>query len=35
MEDRIITFLNGNENLRKAIPQFIEAFVSFYGEDLR
>ena len=35
MEDRIISFLNGNENLRKAIPQFIEAFVSFYGEDLR
>jgi len=35
MEDRIITFLNGSENLRKAIPQFIEAFVSFYGEELR
>ena len=33
--DRIIRFLNGNEEIKKAIPLYIEAFVKYYGEEKR
>lgn len=33
--DRILRFLNGNEEIKKAIPLYIEAFVKFYGEEKR
>lgn len=33
--DRIRRFLNGNEEIKKAIPLYIEAFVKFYGEEKR
>lgn len=33
--DRVEKFLNGNEEIKKAIPLYIEAFVRFYGEERR
>ena len=33
--DRILRFINGNEEIKKAIPMYIEAFVKFYGEECR
>lgn len=33
--DRITRFLNGNEEIKKAISLYIEAFVKFYGEERR
>jgi len=35
MESRALRFVNCYEELKKSIPQFIEAFVKYYGEDLR
>ena len=33
--DRILRFINGNEEIKKVIPMYIEAFVKFYGEECR
>lgn len=33
--DRVLRFIEGNEEIKKAIPLFIESFVKFYGEDRR
>ena len=33
--DRILRFINCNEEIKKAVPQFKEAFIKFYGEEYR
>ena len=33
--DRVTKFLNGNEEIKKVIPSFIDIFVKYYGEDRR
>lgn len=33
--DRILTLLNCNEELKKRLPKYLEAFVKYYGEERR
>lgn len=35
MEDRILTFINGDKYFKESVPRFIEVFVKFYGEEKR
>ena len=35
MDDRLLRYINGNEEIKKAMPVFKEAFIQFYGEEHR
>ena len=35
MASRVLRFIDCYEELRKSIPTFIEAFVTYYGEEYR
>ena len=35
MDDRLLRYINGNEEIKKALPVFKEVFVQFYGEEHR